>query len=109
MKLSVEREDDIVILKAVGHLDALTSPKFQEALDPVLAEAPTRVILDLSDAPYVSSAGLRVLIVLAKSVMKQGKLAVTGLNANVREVFQLAGFDKIMTICDDMAAARTKV
>ncbi len=109
MKLTVEKEEDLVILKAVGQLDAITSPKFQEALDPVLAETPTRVILDLSDAPYVSSAGLRVLIVLAKSVMKTGKLAVTGLNANVREVFQLAGFDKIMTICEDLPAARAKV
>lgn len=109
MKLNVEREGDVIILRPVGNLDALTAPKFQEALAPVTDESPRRVILDMSGAPYVSSAGLRVLIVLAKEVKKQGKLAVTGLNANVEEVFKLAGFDRIMTLCGDMDAARANV
>lgn len=109
MKLHVEREEDIVILRPAGNLDALSAPRFQEAVQPVLAETPRRVILDLAEAPYVSSAGLRVLIVLAKEVTRQGKLAVTGLNANVAEVFRLAGFDRIMTLCGDLEAARAKV
>ncbi len=106
MKLNVQHVGDIVILRPVGNLDAFTSPKFQEAVAPVMVEAPRRVILDLSGAPYVSSAGLRVLIVLAKEVLKQGKLAVTGLSANVAEVFKLAGFDRIMTLCGDLDAAK---
>lgn len=109
MKLNVEREGDIVVLRPVGNLDALSAPKFQEALTPIIDESPRRVILDMSGAPYVSSAGLRVLIVLAKEVKNQGKLAVTGLNANVAEVFRLAGFDRIMALCGDMDAARASV
>ena len=109
MKLDVQNEGDVVILRPAGQLDALSAPKLEEALAPVMAGEPKRVILDLTDAPYVSSAGLRVLIQLAKQMMKFGRLAVTGLNGPVREVFQLAGFDKIMTLCADLDSARQQV
>lgn len=105
MKLTCEQQGDVILLRAAGKLDAVTAPQFREDLEQTLAPDARRVVLDLSATPYVSSAGLRVLIVLAKQLMPHGKLAVTGLNESVREVFELAGFDKIMTLCDDVAAA----
>jgi anti-anti-sigma factor len=105
MKLTCEQQGDVILLRAAGKLDAVTAPQFREDLEQTLTPDARRVVLDLSDTSYVSSAGLRVLIVLAKQVMPRGKLAVAGLNESVREVFELAGFDKIMTLCDDVAAA----
>ena len=109
MKLTCEQQGDVMLLRAAGKLDAVTAPQFREDLEQTLPPDARRVVLDLSETPYVSSAGLRVLIVLAKQVMPRGKLAVAGLNESVREVFELAGFDKIMTLCDDVAAALNAV
>jgi stage II sporulation protein AA (anti-sigma F factor antagonist) len=55
---------------------------------------------------YISSAGLRVLLVVAKKVQQQhGKVALFGLSANVREVFTISGFDTIFSITADSGAA----
>lgn len=109
MTLDVETEDEVVIARIVGKLDAIGAPKLQDAIAETLAANPTTMVVDLSGVPYVSSAGLRVLIQIAKQVARGGKIAVSGLNAGVREVFALAGFDRIMTICDDVAAAKAAV
>ena len=63
-------------------------------------------LIDLSGVDYISSAGLRVLLVLAKKVQQQkGKVALGGLVANVREVFAVSGFDSIFAIEPDTDAA----
>ena len=106
MNVKVETEGDVVVVRPMGKMDAITAPPMQDAIDEVLAENPAHVILDLSEVPYVSSAGLRVFLRVAKAAKGTSSLAVCHLHENVRQVFELAGFDKIMTLCDDLAAAK---
>ena len=114
MKVNVETEDGVVVVRPSGKLDAITSPHFQESMNEIIkengqGEGQQRVVIDMTDVPYVSSAGLRVIIRAAKTIMGNGKLAVTGLSSSVQQVFELAGFEKIMSICADLETAKQNV
>ncbi len=107
MSLKVETDGDIVVVRPVGRVDAVTVTALQEGIDEALRENPLNVVIDMIDVPYISSAGLRVFIRVAKTMnAASGKLAVCNLNDNARQVFDLAGFDKILTLCDDLESAK---
>ena len=106
MEIKQERDGDVVIVRLSGRLDSSAASAAEEQLSAALVGAPPRVAIDMSGLAYISSAGLRVLLVLAKKVQQQkGKVALGGLAANVREVFSATGFDSIFTIAADPASA----
>ena len=106
MDISQEQDGDVVIVRLSGRLDSGAASGAEERLSAAVVGAPPRVAIDMSDLVYISSAGLRVLLVLAKKVQQQkGKVALGGLAANVREVFTVSGFDTIFPIEPDPAAA----
>lgn len=87
-----------------GRLDTATAVATEGKLLGMLAQGP--VIADLSAVRYVSSAGLRVLLKAAKQAKGSGhSFSVVGLQAPVREVFEISGFDKIIPAFDSRAAA----
>ena len=106
MDMTQERDGDVIVVRLSGRLDSSAAPGAEERLSAVLSGASPRVAIDMSALTYVSSAGLRVLLVEAKKVQQQqGKLALGGLAENVRAVFAATGFDSIITIESDAAAA----
>ena len=106
MEISQERDGDVVIVRLSGRLDSSAAPAAEEKLSSAVVGAPPRLAIDMSDLAYISSAGLRVLLVVAKKIQQQkGKVALGGLVANVREVFTVSGFDTIFPIEADSAAA----
>jgi anti-anti-sigma factor len=106
MDISQERDGDVVVVRLSGRLDSAAASSAEERLSAMLTDASPRVAIDMSGLAYISSAGLRVLLVLAKKVQQQkGKLALGGLAENVREVFAVSGFDTIFPIEPDQAAA----
>ena len=106
MDMAQERDGDVVILKLAGRLDSSTAKSAEESFAAVIGGAAPRVAIDLSQLAYISSAGLRVLLLVAKKVKQAGgKVALFGLVANVREVFSISGFDKIFALQSDAAAA----
>lgn len=76
-----------------GRMDTLTAPellkKFQETEGDV-----TGIHIDVSRMAYVSSAGLRVLLIIYKSLKDKDKFELTGVNASVKEIFETTGFDQ---------------
>ena len=110
MELTTERDGDVVIATAAGRLDGMAAPAFQETLENAIRETDRAVILDLAGTDYVSSAGLRAILLLGKSLARnRGKLVAHGLSADVREVFAISGFERMIPIADDRAAARALV
>ena len=106
MEIAQEQDGDVVIVRLSGRLDSSAAPAAEERLSAALAGAPPRLAVDMSGLDYISSAGLRVLLVVAKKVQQQkGKLALGGLVANVREVFAVSALDTIFTIEADPASA----
>ena len=96
MQISTRTSNDIHIVAINGSLDSTTSPEAQKSLDAVVAGA-RKVALDFSQLDYISSAGLRILLGVAKQLRaKGGTLGMFGLNQSVREVFDISGFSSIL-------------
>jgi anti-anti-sigma factor len=110
MQVSQERDGEVVVALLSGRLDSSAAPAAEEGLSAALGGVPPRVAIDMTELSYISSAGLRVLLVMAKKVQQQkGKVALFGLVPNVREVFTVSGFDTIFSIAADRAAAVASV
>jgi anti-anti-sigma factor len=110
MEISREWDGDVVIARLWGRLDSSAAPEAEEGLLVALGGVPPRVAIDMTGLSYISSAGLRVLLVMAKKVQQQhGKVALFGLAPNVREVFTVSSFDTIFLIAADRAAALAAV
>jgi anti-anti-sigma factor len=110
MEISRERDGEVVVVRLTGRLDSSAASAAEEGLLVALGGVPPRLAVDMTGLSYISSAGLRVLLVVAKKVQQQhGKLALFGLSPNVREVFSVSGFDTIFSIAGDSAAALAAV
>ncbi len=84
-------------MTAVGRVDSNTSGELERFL--VARGAEPRLVVDLSGIEYVSSAGLRVFLMLAKKVkLYGGRMALCGLSPAVRQVFDLAGFTTLFIV-----------
>ena len=106
MDFAQEQAGDVLIVRLAGRLDSSAAPGAEQNFAGVLGGATPHLAIDLSSLEYISSAGLRVLLIVAKKVQQaQGKVALCGLTPNVREIFAISGFDRIFTIQSDMAAA----
>lgn len=105
MEIREETRGGVLLLTASGRVDSNSAGELEAVLPPRV-QVNDKVVLDLADVPYVSSAGLRVLLMGAKAARANGhKLALTGLSASVREVFDISGFSSIFTIEPDVDAA----
>jgi anti-sigma B factor antagonist len=97
MEIREERRDAILIVAPAGRVDSNTSSRFEAA---VLGHASeSRLLVDLSAVEYISSAGLRVFLMLARKVKEAGgRLVLCGMGASVRQVFDLAGFTALFAV-----------
>jgi len=108
MDLNTERQGDILIAKADGRVDGANAREFQAALDAAINDSERAVILDMEHLSYISSAGLRVILLTAKTLQTQNaKFAVCSLSGSIQEVFEISGFDKIIAIHASQAEALT--
>lgn len=106
MKMSVTDSGAFSKISLNGKLDAGSSAEAETSLFDAIAKGNGKLALDLTGLEYVSSAGLRVMLVAAKRIQQRGgKLALYGLNGNVREVFDISGFTAVFKIFQDEAAA----
>ena len=99
-------EEDRVIVRVAGKLDVVASRAFEARLL-THVEGPQRLILvDFTPCDYVSSAGLRVILIGAKRCKAAGKsLVLAGMNKVVGDVFRVSGFDKMLMIEPDLETA----
>ena len=106
MDLTVSRDGDVVIATVEGRLDGAAAPAFQETLENAIRQTDGALILGMGGMDYISSAGLRAILLVSKRLATQRtKLVLHGLSANVRETFAISGFDKMVPIADDLEAA----
>ena len=107
MEIRPEREGKKTIACIRGRLDAGSAPEFQKALLELIDQGEHTLILDLSALDYISSAGLRSILVVAKRVrMEKGEFSVAALKTEVKQVFDMSGFCSIMPVFDTVAAAK---
>jgi anti-sigma B factor antagonist/stage II sporulation protein AA (anti-sigma F factor antagonist) len=101
------RYADALVAAPRGRIDHFTAPQFEAALTALAAQAGAgALVLDFSDVDYISSAGLRVLMIVAsKMKQQQGRLAVCSLYSVVAEIFAISRFDRVLTVEPTLAAA----
>jgi anti-anti-sigma factor len=97
-----------LVLLICGELDTNSAGLLDNTLSGELSKGARRVILDLSDMDYVSSVGLRTFLSsLKKLKADQGRMVLTGLNEEVQEIFDMAGFSALFEITPNLDKART--
>ena len=95
MNITTENFDNYTEIKLDGRLDTNTAPKLEKALMALLDEGKEDLLINFTDLNYISSSGLRVLLVAAKSLdtkAKDKKLNFCSLQDFIKEVFDIAGF-----------------
>src|SRR6058998_138631 len=102
MELTPKRYMDTVVLSPMGRIDHSTSEDFKAALAPHMtrcAEGQDRVVLDFAGVEYISSVGLRVLMLASKQAKAQrGSLGVAALQPAVREIFDISRFTMVLDV-----------
>ncbi len=105
MEIQEHRQGEILILEPAGRLDSLSCRAFETRLLAALDQSGA-VVVDGAGLEYISSAGLRVLLVAAKHNRSAGgRMALAALRENVREVFDISGFSTIFAIHPTVAEA----
>lgn len=104
--LELEQDQNAYILKVSGRIDGSNAGELQSQIQDSLPQEANCVILDLNDLDYISSAGLRVILLLAKSMKsKNGKLSMCSVAGPVKDVFTISGFSAIIPTYDNRASA----
>lgn len=106
MKIEETKSGRTLVVAVDGRLDARSAPSFQDQLLGRIEGGETALLLDLSGLDFLSSAGLRVLLIVAKRLRDgDGRFAVCSLRDNIDEVFRISGFASIIDIHPDRQTA----
>ncbi len=109
MEITQTVQNDILILNIKGRLDANTSLQFEEKMIGLINDGNHKILLDLKELDYISSAGLRVLILSAKKLKTaEGIFVLASLKEQIKEIFDIAGFTAIFSISNSVEEAISK-
>lgn len=97
MNVNINKEDSNLTIEIEGRLDTLTSPELEKEVDSAL-DGITNLVVDLKNLEYISSAGLRVLLGVAQVMEDQGDMKVINASSEVMDIFEVTGFDEVLTI-----------
>ena len=96
MEISQKRNDAQLTVTVSGRLDSSNADELEEAVSSL--DGISELIFDISALEYLSSAGLRILLVTQRKMNRQGKMIVRGANETVRDIFDVTGFSTILTL-----------
>ena len=99
MQVTTERQDGVLSLHGSGRIDAGRASEFQEVVRSAIDNLDRAVIMDFKNLTFISSAGLRALLITAKSLWRRdAAFALRSLSGAELDVFRMSGFDKIIEI-----------
>ena len=101
-----ERKDGISIATPIGHIDSSNADEFQRIVESGIDAEDHALILDFERVFFISSAGLRVSLVLSRKFKELGKkFGLCTISDPIRKVLAISGFDQIIPIYESRAAA----
>jgi anti-sigma B factor antagonist len=100
MEIREKREQDLYIIHLNGRFDASCAGNVEKRLNELINSHRLKLIVNLDQVSYISSAGLRVLLSVAKKIRRlgEGDIRLACLQPYVREVFEIAGFTSLFKI-----------
>ena len=103
-----EREENALVLIPAGRIDSGNARAFESVVTERIDAGEHRLIVDFSRLDFISSSGLRVLLIAAKTLkIHKGGIALCSMKDHIKEVFQISGFDRIIPIRDSRQDALT--
>jgi anti-anti-sigma factor len=112
MEMIVERVGEVTRVVPKGNIDSSTAAAFGERLKDIIVSGCNRLVVDMRDVAYISSAGFRCLLIAEKDAQRAGgRLALCGLAREVHRLFEIGAFTDIFTIgssVDDCVARLAK-
>lgn len=103
MKIATVEKEGVICLKIDGRLDGKTASVAETTVKGFLQEGRQRLLFDLSQMEYISSAGLRVILMAVKELRsRKGQVVLCGLTPYVKEIFDVSNFSSIIPITDSV-------
>ncbi len=107
MEINVKTIDQVTVATLAGEIDGKTAPIVQEQLLPLCKTAPV-LLLDLANVPFMSSAGLRMLLLLYRqSTATKAQIALAGVSEDIKDTMEATGFLNYFKIFDTVEAGLT--
>ncbi len=101
-----KRDNDVLVLLPVDRLDSTNARAFETIVMDHISKGEQRMIVDFSRLNFISSSGLRVLLIAAKKLSAtQGKLVLCDMQEHIHEVFMISGFDQLIPVQDSRKAS----
>ena len=106
MKITTRQADTVLVIEIAGQLDTQNSGEASERLSEIVKNGHKKVLLNLEELEFISSAGLRVILRTSRALEEQGgHLKVCGASGLVTEVFVVAGFNILLDLSENESAA----
>jgi anti-anti-sigma factor len=97
MQIDVRKEGDKLIVSPKGNIDYVTAPELDDKMSKASNDVRS-IELDMSGVPYISSAGLRVILNADELMQDRDGIKLTGVNNDVRAILEMTGFYDILDI-----------
>lgn len=107
-RVSSKQLKRVDLVQVEGRVDSSTSPQFEQTVQKIIDEGRYRIVVDMAEAEYMSSAGFRVLISALKQVKRstrRGDVRIANVPPKLMEAFKLGGFDELFKFFDDSTTA----
>lgn len=97
LKITKHADGSTLTVKVEGRVDSNTAVELDRALNGAL-DGISKLILDFERLEYISTAGLRALLIAQKTMNQQGTIVIRNVSAAVKEIFEVTGFTDMLTI-----------
>ena len=106
MEMSISDAGGVAIIRFEGRLDGQSSPAALQAFQQLMEQGKTRILANFEQLSFISSVGLRVLLIVAKEIShRQGEVRVCHANPLVTSVFEVSGFNTIISMLETESEA----
>jgi len=106
MDLQTRTEGNATVVAVSGRLDAVTAPEFEKNIREVIDSGNIYIVVDFEQLDYISSAGLRGLLLMAKLLnAKAGHACLANVTGNVKSVFDMCGFCSVFKMENSVTEA----
>lgn len=99
MEIVFDTINEATVAAITGRIDSTTAKELESKLIPMISSGTRKLVVDFAKVDFISSAGLRVLLLVAKKLKQaEGKIALCCLKDTIKEVFDISGFSSIIPI-----------
>ena len=106
VELQADQIEGILVISVAGRIDGLNAREFHDNLHREIDGFDNPVVLDLEKLSYISSAGLRSILLIAKTLQgRNARFMLCSLPGPIKEIFEIAGFDKIINVLESRSDA----